>query len=122
MGNSTEYARVCEAYITMADQARYRPAAPNDGFGNTYLSEQQLADPGILEEESGQYALEFLAQENTARFLIGVSNYSTNRALVYVIEVARCLCSGQSKLREVVAPRLLALAMQELAGRSKGDG
>ena len=118
MTHMKEYARVSEAYNRMAEQARYRPAAPNDGFGNSDLSEQELADADILEEEARRYALGFIFQENTATFLIGVAIPSTRSALVYVIEAARCLCSAVSTKREVTARRLLELAFNDLAGRS----
>ena len=55
---------VREAYIRMAEQARYRPAAPNDGFGNSDLSEQELADADILEEEARRTPkIEFLTSD-----------------------------------------------------------
>jgi hypothetical protein len=113
MAHAKEYARILEAYIKMAEQARYRPAA------NTVLTSEELGDREILKEEAARYAEKFLAQENTAQFWIGVSDFSTNRALVYVIEAARCLCAAQSLLRHEIATRLLALAAEDLAARSK---
>ena len=61
-----DYARVREAYTRMAEQARYRPAAPSDGFGNGILSEQELPDRDILEEEAPGTPLSLTAEENTA--------------------------------------------------------
>ena len=119
MTHTKEYARIREAYFTMAEQARFRPAAPNDGFGNGDLTEEQLTAPAILEEEAERFVLKFTAEETTAQFWIGVSDLSTSKALVYVIEAARCLCSGQITLREIVAPRLLELAMDDLASYPK---
>jgi hypothetical protein len=114
MSRATEYDRVRKAYITMAEQARFRPAAPNDGFGGGVLSDQELADPDILEEEASRYARKFIAQEDRAQFMIGQAVPSTRTALVYIIEAARCMCSTQRANREVFARRLLKMAMDHL--------
>jgi hypothetical protein len=37
--------RFCEAYLRMAEEARYRPQAPGDGFGHVCLTKAQVADP-----------------------------------------------------------------------------
>ena len=84
----------------MATDARYRPAAFSDGMGGGRLSEEQLANPDILDEEADRYARKFIAEEDTAKFTIGLSNYSTNRALVYV-----GLCHGSGALLVLSAER-----------------
>jgi hypothetical protein len=35
--------RFYQAYLMMAKEANYRPAAPGDGMGNTYLTKTQAA-------------------------------------------------------------------------------
>jgi hypothetical protein len=101
----------------MAEQAQFRPAARNDGFGNVFLTAEELADPEILEQEADRYARKFTAEEDAAQFFVSVAIPSTRCALVYVIEAARCLCSAQSANREVFSRRLLELAINDLAGR-----
>ena len=99
------YDRHREAYLQMAEEAGYRPAAPSDGMGNADLTAEQLRDRSQLEREAHQYALRFSAEEDTHRFRIEVSNFSTNRAFIYSIEAARCLATGE----EDVALRLLEM-------------
>jgi hypothetical protein len=36
--------RFAEAYLAMAGQARYRPQAPGDGFGNILLTRKECGD------------------------------------------------------------------------------
>jgi hypothetical protein len=45
------------------------------------------------------------------RFWIGVSDFSTNRALVYTIESARNLCGGMGSIDTAI--RLLEMALAE---------
>jgi hypothetical protein len=100
--HSSEHARIAEAYMHMATEAHYRPQAPSDGMSNILPSPEQLTDAtdatrlerGAIVYEALTYATRFIQEENTRHFSIGVSNYSTNRALVYTIEAARLLCSG----------------------------
>jgi hypothetical protein len=113
----TEFERITEAYLTMASEVLYRPAMPSDGFGNTGLSESELNDPLRLQVEAGQYSKQFIAEENQGSFHIGVSDYATNRALVYVIEAARLLCAGQSRR----ARQLLELAITEIDRQADRD-
>jgi hypothetical protein len=47
--------RFAEAYLAMAGQARYRPQAPGDGFGNILLT--QCGDVERLHREAVNYAL-----------------------------------------------------------------
>lgn len=67
----------------MATQANYRPNAVE---GTSAGSD--------LEDEAASYAKQFVAEERTTDYHIGVSDYTTNRALVYTIEAARLLCCG----------------------------
>jgi hypothetical protein len=104
--------RYAEAYINMAKQAHYRPAAPGDGCGGIYLSDEELSDPQRLKREAQQYAVEFLRLEEGMNFHIGHADFSTNRALVYTIEAARQLCGGF--LSRPYALKLLEMAQAEV--------
>ena len=95
-----EYERICEAYLAMVKHAQYRPAAPSD------LTEEQLADRAQLANEAHAYAVNFITDEDTCKHGIGVTDYSTNRAVVYAIEAARALCGAE---------KLLALKLLEMA-------
>jgi hypothetical protein len=94
-------------------KAWYRPAAPGDGMGSTYLTEDELVDPEKLNQEAAQYVARFIQQEDAGNFEIGISNYRTNRALVYAIEAAKELCSAQDN----VALRLLKMAIKEIEAK-----
>jgi hypothetical protein len=116
--HKTERERIVEAYLKMTKVARYRPAAPGDGMGSVNLTEEELADPVRLAEEADKYAVEFLRQEDS-HFFIGVSDFSTNRALVYTVEAARALCAPNPDL----ALALLELAVEETeAAKEKRGG
>jgi hypothetical protein len=108
MRHETEHKRIVEAYIKMAEVAHYRPAAPGDGMGSVDLTEDELENPERLSEEAASYADDFIKQEDS-HFRIGVSDASTNRALVYAIEAARALCSPDPDL----ALSLFKMAVEE---------
>ncbi len=107
-----EHPRIKEAYLQMVSEAKYRPNAPSDGFGNIQLSEEELKNAERLDDEAHQYASNFIAEENGTKFHIGISNYKTNQAFVYSIEAARNLCSG--KWGAEVALRLLKMAVRDV--------
>lgn len=100
----------------MNKRAKYRPAAPIDGCGNITLSDEVLADRQQLGKEAAHYATDFINEGY--RFWIGVSDFSTNRALVYTIESARNLCGGLGSIDTAI--RLLEMALAE-AKQAKGD-
>jgi len=107
-----EFDRIREAYLRMARDAKFRPAAPGDGFGTVLLSDEQAKDEARLEAEATKYATEFIEEENTRKFNIGVSNGVTNRAFAYTIEAARLLCGmGDSAL---YAKKLLQFAIDDI--------
>src|SRR5260370_40836770 len=110
MRHENEHQRIREAYLKMAEEAHYRPAAPSDGFGSTYLSNEELSDSNRLEEEASGYATAFINEEDRVRFRIGVSNFKTNRALVYTIEAARLLCGSD----DARAMKLLNMAIEDI--------
>jgi hypothetical protein len=107
--------RFVEAYLAMVEHADYRPAAPGDGMGHVCLTTEELLDPERLAREAVKYSKQFDAEENTRRFNLGCSNFSTNRALVFTIEAARALCGGADDL----AVELLQMALQEVRTHSK---
>jgi hypothetical protein len=92
--------RIREAYIEMATQANYRPLAACDS------AESEVPD------EATSYARRFVAEEQTTEFHVGVSDYTTNRALVYTIEAARLLCRGLLGVDH--AQKLLEMAVTEV--------
>jgi hypothetical protein len=111
-------ARIIQAYKRMALDAKYRPMAPGDGFGNVFLDREQLSNRDLLYEEAEDYMERFIEEEDTHSFHIGVSNCSTVRAFVYTIEAARCLCAGSDfdKLSE----KLLKMAVEALKPATRG--
>ena len=100
----TELERIRQAYVQMAERCNFRPAAD----GN--LTRAELEDEVLLEHESKVYAEAFMREEDTLKFYIGVSRPGTNQALVFTIEAARALCSGEDRL----ALKLLGMAREHL--------
>ena len=92
--------RIREAYVQMARQANHRPNAP-----------EGARTDDDLEVEANAYAEEFIAEEQKMEFDIGISDYTTNRALVYTIEAARCLCAGSFASDRAL--KLLEMALTE---------
>lgn len=115
VGDNAKIMRFIEAYLMMAIRAKYRPAAPGDGLGDIYLTDDELADPGRLLDEALKYAVRFDKEEDGLSFCIGCSEFSTNRAFVLSIEAARLLCSG---FAGPLALRLLRMAIKEVEGAS----
>jgi hypothetical protein len=100
------------AYRQMATEARYRPAAPSDGFGNITAP---LADLD-LDAESEAYARAWWAEEDSLSFHVGCCEYQTREATVYLIEAARALCAGNRALGHALL-RLAASSLDEAAGQ-----
>jgi hypothetical protein len=103
--------RFAQTYLMMS-HAKYRPAAPSDGFGNIQLSTEEYNDEGRLYLEAVRYAAAFNREEDTRAFSIGCSNWETNRAFILSIEAARLLASGSDGDDNAV--RLLKLAIGEI--------
>jgi hypothetical protein len=113
-----EAERIRQAYLRMAREAWYRPAAPSDGvFGFVHPSKDELNDPHILKAEARKYAEQFIREENSRKFFIGVSKWSTNRALVFTIEAARRLCGADHEM----ALRLLRMAIDEVTNEMRTE-
>jgi hypothetical protein len=92
------------AYLRMAHEAKYRPAAPSDGCGNIQ---------GRLWSEAVQYAVQFLREEDTGSFRIGCSDFRTAQAFCWTIEAARLLASGDGGNAAALA--ILRMAANEVA-------
>lgn len=99
-----------EAYRRMAAEARYRPAAPSDGFGNITVAEKDLD----LEREATKYTAGFIAEEDTNTYHLGCPNYSQRTAFIFALEGARACCSADPEL----ALRLLRMAVADLEAQS----
>jgi hypothetical protein len=96
------------AYREMAHKARYRPAAPSDGFGNITVADSSLN----LLQEMADYAKQWWTEEDSCNFNIGCCDMSTRPATIFAIEAARQMCSGH--LGRPTALRLLHLATEQL--------
>jgi hypothetical protein len=105
--------RFRQAYLQMAQQAKYRPQAPSDGFCNILLEPAELCDPDRLWREATEYALQFSAEEDGHSFWIGCSDFRTNRAFAWSIEAARLLAAGD--FSRDTALKLLRMAVREVA-------
>jgi hypothetical protein len=99
--------QVVEAYLLMAERARYRPAAPSDGFGHITVPLAELD----IDEEAREYAQRFWDQEDDKWWFIGCANFAQRKAMVYLVEAARACCSADPAL----AANLVDLAKAELA-------
>lgn len=115
--SATETDRIIKAYLEMA-RLGYRPAAPGDGFGNVDLSNRELRDRDRLLLEARRYASDFIEEEDSQKFFIGVSCYP-NSELVYAIEIARLLCAGRPA--RGLAVRLLKVLLHSLVSNSPED-
>jgi hypothetical protein len=107
------------AYVEMVRTARYRPQAPEDGFGNILLTRAELEDQSRLEAEATSYAIRFLREEDSGSWHLGYSDFSTNRAFMWAIEAARQLATGTSG--RATALKLLQMAATEIARVMKDE-
>jgi hypothetical protein len=95
-----------DAYRRMADEGRYRPAAPSDGLGNITVPLESLD----LDKEASEYARRWWAQEDECEFRVGCCNYPTRAATIFAVEAARLMCSAD----DAAALRLLQMAVAEV--------
>jgi hypothetical protein len=109
--NEWRFDRYRTAYHEMWKHARYRPAAPGDGFGSIDLTDEEFRDPARLEEEARKYAASFLHQDDAMEYPMGCPDGRGNRAFCYTIEAARVLCAARPEL----AKSLLQMALDEIA-------
>jgi hypothetical protein len=113
MSSDPRFGRFIEAYLAMAERARYRPAAPGDGMGFIFLSEDEAAGPARLRSEAAQYTSDFLGEEEEEdKFSVGCSDFNTSRAFVCAIEAARLLATGEEGRRKAVT--LLQMATEDV--------
>src|SRR5579885_2667300 len=104
------FERYRTAYLEMAERAKYRPAAPNDGCGGILLSKAELQNRERLEAEARRYAAQYLADDDTMTYPIGCPDGRAARAFCYTIEAARTMCGPTPRFAET----LLRLAIAEL--------
>src|SRR5580698_6643812 len=110
-GKKAEHERIREAYLQMAKVATYRPQAPSDGMGNIELDDEELQDQKRLEDEETKYADNFIKTEDAGGdFNIGITDFKTNRGVVYAIEAAKALCGANRPL----ARKLLEMALEDV--------
>jgi hypothetical protein len=113
--SSSIRSQIGDAYERMAVEARYRPAAPSDGFGNITVPQEELD----LEQERWSYAERWWDEEDNFDFFVGCCNGATRPATIFAVEAARNLCCGTPG--DTVALRLLRMAVQELEGLGVAD-
>jgi hypothetical protein len=107
--------QIHQAYKLMASKARYRPAAPSDGFGRITVPIDQLN----LNAEAEEYATSWRDQEDDATFLVGTCDFQTREATIFTIEAARNMCAG--RLGDATALKLLRMAVTSLESAMKAD-
>jgi hypothetical protein len=100
---------VRQAYLEMAPF--YRPEAPNDGWGRSELSAEEMRDLDRLNQEARDYALAFVCQDETARFRIS-GRHAIHPAAIWALEAAYLLCAGEAGNATVV--KLLRLALKAI--------
>jgi hypothetical protein len=109
-----KHRRIAEAYRQMAETALYRPQAPSDLMGHVLLSAEKYLDPKVLHDEAAKYASNFMQDERTCSFFIGNSGYEANRALVYLVEAARTLCTRNYELATTLV-KMAAIEVESVA-------
>jgi len=106
-------ARFQEAYLNMAKKLSYRPEYMGDDSDYDDELEARLIKESLI------CAKRFYDDEEKGTFDIGCSDFDTNRALVYTIEAARCICCGIAGDR--MAIKLLKMAIQDIEAAKSGD-
>jgi len=100
-------AQIKSAYRRMSTEAKYRPSAPSDGFGNITAPIERLD----LEAEAGKYVDQWWNEEDNWEFFIGCCDFRTRSATIFAIEAARLMCGGFSV---GAALKLISMAAGEL--------
>lgn len=98
--------QVRHTYTRMADECRYRPAAPSDGLGNITVPLAELD----LNAEVLDYARSWRHQEDEQSFYVGCPSFTGRPALILAVEAARLICG----VDHAGAARLLRMAADEL--------
>lgn len=107
--------QLTEAYKRMAREARYRPAAPSDGFGNITVPEDELD----LEAEARDYAVSWWAEEDQQYFWLGCCDFVSRPAAVFAVEAARNLNAGTIGKQTAIA--LLKMALRDVERDARQD-
>lgn len=100
-----------DTYRRMAEEGKYRPAAPSDGFGGLLAESEEELD---LDQEAADYAKRWWEEENRGDYSIGVPSGEDRPALIFTVEAAKLICGTGSKGH---AARLLRLAADALEAR-----
>jgi hypothetical protein len=99
-----------DAYRRMAEEGKYRPAAPSDGFGGLLAEDESELD---LDAEAADYAQRWWPEEDLGEYHIGVPGFERRPALIFAVEAARISNGAGSGPH---AARLLRMAADELDG------
>jgi hypothetical protein len=99
---------MAQGYRIMAEEAKYRPAAPSDGLGNITVDLDELD----LVAESRAYAARWDHSEASGNFFIGVCDYTTRQTTMFAVEAARLMCAGSGTATH--ARKLLELALEDI--------
>ena len=102
------FKQISEAYRAMADKVKYRPSAPNDGYGNITVAEDQLN----ITRECEQYAQHWWEQEDSRSYRIGCPDFRMRKGMIFAAEAAHQMCTGVSGLPYAI--KLLKLAVKDL--------
>jgi hypothetical protein len=105
-----------DAYRRMADEGRYRPAAPSDGLGNITVPLESLD----LDKEASEYARQWWEQEDECEFTVGCCNYPTRAATIFAIEAARS-CAALTTQPRCDCCRWPSPRSSSTAGTGSGD-
>lgn len=105
------------AYRRMAEEARYRPAAPSDGMGGITVPAEELS----LDKEARDYADRWWKNEWGDDYQIGIPNYPTRAGMVYALELARLCCSGSDAIPHALAVARLAVKELEVAEKEDAE-
>jgi hypothetical protein len=99
-----------DIYRRLAEEGRYRPAAPSDGMGGVLVPEDELD----LDAEAADYAERWRAEEDGGNHHVGSCSKNDGSAFIFSIEAARIIAGGGGSGH---AARLLRMAAAELDGK-----
>lgn len=102
------FEQIRSAYKDMAQQAKYRPAAPSDGLGHITVPVAELN----IEREAAAYAKQWWKQEDDCSYSLGCCDFRTRRAAIFATEAAHLMNGGRSG--NSYALILLHMAAKEL--------
>lgn len=98
--------QIVQTYAQMADEARYRPGAPSDGFGHIVTGDDWLD----AQKEALGYAKAWWKEEDAGAYQVGCPSFENRPALILAIEAARLIAAGDTGR----AARLMELSQQHL--------